>query len=92
MCIYIIASERMGARRKWVTRGVGSHFGNSGTDYVKARSQTETQSPLVLLRERPLRDPPSRKEREKDGAPAFCAQGKRGPAADPISAHFPWCS
>jgi len=37
----------------------------------KACCQPETQSPLVLLTERPLKDPSSRKEREKDRAPVL---------------------
>jgi hypothetical protein len=78
-CVYLYYRRRGEGSKKKVGDS-GSRFPFWEFWYQLTRSKARCHPYKVLLTERPPKDPSSRKEREKDGAPAFCAQGKRGPA------------
>jgi hypothetical protein len=72
-------AERMRARRKWVTRGASSRFGNSGTGYGKGPLPARnTKSAGLAEGEASKRPVLSQRTREGRGTRVLCV--KRGPA------------
>ena len=63
----------MGATKKWVTRGAGSHFGNSGTDYVKGPlPASNTKSTGLAEGEASKRPVLAQRTRERRGTRVLC--------------------
>jgi hypothetical protein len=77
----------MGARRKWVTRGAGSRFGNSGTDYGKGPLPASNAKSIGLPEGKASQRPAlSQRTREGRGTRVLCI---RKAWASPLSRRRP---